>query len=104
MGNEFGAMPVAQQPEPIAGLRIACRPTLGLAHVDLEVAGIVARAVRVFEELGARVTEVDRIMGDPTKIFRTLWSSGLALILRGFPREARRVMDPGLVPLPRRPS
>ena len=36
---------------------------------------------------------------DPTDTFRTLWSSGLALILRGFARQARRTMDPGLVAL-----
>lgn len=103
--RDYRALPVesvdyvAQQPEPITGLRIAYSPTLGFARVDPEIADIVARAVRVFEELGARVVELDRIMSDPTDTFRTLWSSGLALILRGFPREARRVMDPGLVAL-----
>jgi aspartyl-tRNA(Asn)/glutamyl-tRNA(Gln) amidotransferase subunit A len=103
--RDYRALPVenvdyvAQQPEPITGLRIAYSPTLGFARVDREIADIVARAVRVFEGLGARVVELDRIMSDPTDTFRTLWSSGLALILRGFPREARRVMDPGLVAL-----
>ena len=46
---------VAQQHESIAGLRIAFSPTLGFARVDREVADSVARAARVFEELGARV-------------------------------------------------
>lgn len=90
---------VAQLREPIAGLRIAYSPTLGFAQVDPEIANIVSRAARVFEDLGARVEEVDRIMDDPTDTFRILWSSGLALTLRAFPRDARRVMDPGLVAL-----
>jgi len=103
--RDYRALPVenidyvAQQREPISELRIAYSPTLGFARVDREIADIVSRAARVFEELGARVEEVDRIMDDPTDTFRTLWSSGLALTLRGFPREARRVMDPGLVAL-----
>ncbi|MGH8181116.1 MAG: amidase family protein, partial [Steroidobacteraceae bacterium] len=62
---------VAQLREPIAGLRIAYSPTLGFAQVEPEIASIVSRAVRVFEDLGARVEEVDRIMDDPTDTFRT---------------------------------
>lgn len=90
---------VAQLDKSIAGLRIAYSPTLGFAPVDREIAAIVSRAAHVFEELGAHVEEVDRVMDDPTEQFRTLWASGLALILRGFPRDARRVMDPNLVTL-----
>jgi aspartyl-tRNA(Asn)/glutamyl-tRNA(Gln) amidotransferase subunit A len=90
---------VAQQGKSIAGLRIAYSPTLGFAPVDREIAAIVSRAAHVFEELGAHVEEVDQVMDDPTDQFRTLWSSGLALILHGFPRDARRVMDPDLVAL-----
>ena len=103
--RDYRALPVenndyvAQQREPITGLRIAYSSTLGFASVDREIADIVSRAARVFEELGARVEEVDRIMDDPTDAFRTLWSSGLALTLRAFPREARAAMDPGLVAL-----
>ena len=90
---------VAQLQKSIAGLRIAYSPTLGFAPVDREIAAIVSRAAHVFEELGAHVEEIDQVMDDPTDQFRTLWSSGLALILDGFPRDARRVMDPNLVAL-----
>lgn len=90
---------VAQQRESIAGLRIAFSPTLGFARVDGEVANTVARAARIFEELGSHVEEVDNVMDDPTDSFRLLWASGLALTLRSFPLETRPVMDPGMVAL-----
>lgn len=90
---------VAWQRQGIAGLRIAYSPTLGFARVDPEIAAIVARAARVFEVLGAHVEQIDQVMDDPTDSFRVLWASGLALILRGFPREARAAMDPGAVAL-----
>jgi aspartyl-tRNA(Asn)/glutamyl-tRNA(Gln) amidotransferase subunit A len=104
-GRDYRARPnedvgyAAQRHEGIEDIRIAFSPTLGFARVDKEVAGIVARAARVFEDLGAHVEEVDKVMDDPTDSFRLLWASGLALTLRSFPREARPVMDPGMVAL-----
>jgi aspartyl-tRNA(Asn)/glutamyl-tRNA(Gln) amidotransferase subunit A len=81
----------------VAGLRIAFSPTLGFARVDPEVGRIVAAAAATFEALGARVELVERVMDDPTDMFRAIWATGAALTLAGFPREARAVMDPGLV-------
>src|SRR3954447_16102352 len=43
----------------IEGLRIAFSADLGYAKVDGEVASVVARAVRLFEDLGAKVEQKD---------------------------------------------
>ena len=83
----------------VAGLRIAFSPTLGFAKVDPEVAAIVAGAAALFADLGAEVELVEPVMDDPTDAFRQLWATGLALSVGAFPREARAVMDPGLVAL-----
>ncbi len=83
----------------VAGLRIAFSPTLGFAKVDPEVAAIVAGAAALFADLGAEVELVEAVMDDPTAAFRQLWATGLALSAGAFPREARAVMDPGLVVL-----
>ncbi len=90
---------VAELRRDVAGLRIAYSPTLGFAHVDPEIAHTVARAADVFQGLGGHVEQVDQVMEDPTDSFRLLWASGLALILRDFPRAARAAMDPGVVAL-----
>ena len=81
----------------VRGLRIAYSPTLGYATVDPEVASLVQRAVRRFEELGASVELVERIFEDPVEIFRKHWYSGAALAVSGIPPHKRALMDPGLV-------
>ncbi len=85
----------------VRGLRIAFSPTLGFARVDPEVAGVVAAAARMFEDLGADVEVVETVMDDPTDMFRQLWATGLALSVGDFPADARPLMDPGLVALAR---
>ncbi len=83
----------------VKGLRVAFSPTLGFARVDPEVAEIVAAAVKAFTDLGARVEVVERVMDDPTEIFRKIWATGCAHSLRAFPLSARASMDSGLVRL-----
>jgi aspartyl-tRNA(Asn)/glutamyl-tRNA(Gln) amidotransferase subunit A len=80
----------------VRGLRIAFSPDLGHATVADEVARPVADAVRVFEELGARVEQVDPGFGDLSDVFRCHWYVGAANLLRGFSAEQRAAMDPGL--------
>lgn len=80
-------------------LRVAYSPTLGYANVDPEVAAIVQSAALKLEALGARVDIVPEVMQDPVDIFRALWASGISATLASFPRDAREVMDPGLVEL-----
>jgi aspartyl-tRNA(Asn)/glutamyl-tRNA(Gln) amidotransferase subunit A len=81
----------------VDGLRAAFSPDLGFAHVDPEVADCVAAAVRVFEELGARVELADPGFSDPVVSFGRLFYGGAANAMRDLDEEARSLMDPGLV-------
>ena len=78
-----------------AACRIAFSPTLGYVAVEPEVAGLVAAAAAVFEELGARVEEVDPGFGDPGAVFKCHWYVGAANLLRGFSARAARADGPG---------
>ncbi len=81
----------------VRGLRIAWSPDLGYAKVDAEVAALVSQAVRIFEELGAKVEEKNPGFDNPDPIFRTHWFSGAAFLLKDFSREKKKLVDPGLV-------
>ncbi len=81
----------------IRDLRIAWSPDLGYAQVDAEVASIVAAAVKVFSELGAKVEEKSPGFASPQAIFRTHWFSGAAFLVNGIPAEKRKLLDPGLL-------
>ena len=80
----------------IKGLRIAFSPTLGYVSVDAEVAAVVSKAVRVFEDLGAHVEQVDPGFDNPHDTFCKLWFSGAANLTRAFTSEQRAQLDPGL--------
>jgi aspartyl-tRNA(Asn)/glutamyl-tRNA(Gln) amidotransferase subunit A len=77
----------------VAGLRIAFSPDLGYAHVDPEVAALVARAAERLEALGAHVERVDPGFADPRAAFETLWFAGAARVVADV--DAERI-DPGL--------
>jgi len=81
----------------IADLRIAYSPNLGYANVDPEVAAIVKDAVRVFQDLGAKVEEKNPGFEDPAPIFMAHWFSGAAFLLKTLPNEKQKLLDPGLV-------
>lgn len=81
----------------IKGLRAAYAPTIAGVPVDREVADLVARAVRVFEDLGAAVEEARPDLEGAHEVFQRHWFAGAALLLQGFSQEQRRLMDPGLV-------
>ena len=81
----------------IRGLRVAYSSNLGYADVDPEVAGIVKAAVKVFEDLGARVEEKHPGFPNADGIFRTHWFSGAAFLLKDFTSEKKKLIDPGLV-------
>jgi aspartyl-tRNA(Asn)/glutamyl-tRNA(Gln) amidotransferase subunit A len=80
----------------VRGWRIAFCPTLGYARVDPEIAAVVAAAVRHFEALGAVVEQVEAIFASPRETLMTLWATGAAHIVGGFPAERRPLLDPGL--------
>ena len=81
----------------VRDLRVAWSPDLGYAEVDAEVAALVSKAVRIFEELGAKVEERNPGFENPEPIFRTHWFSGAAFLLKDFSREKKKLVDPGLV-------
>ncbi|HYD57071.1 MAG TPA: amidase [Burkholderiales bacterium] len=81
----------------VAGLRIAYSPDLGYAKVDEEVNELVKKAVRVFEELGAKVEEKNPGFENPDAVFRAHWFSGAAFLLRSVPEEKKKLVDPGLL-------
>ncbi|WP_421694288.1 amidase [Aestuariivirga sp.] len=80
----------------IKGLRIAFSPTLGYVEVDPEIAALVKNAVKLMEELGAIVTEVDPGFADPAPCFRTLWWAGARNLLGKLPAEKKKLLDPAL--------
>ena len=78
----------------VRGLRIAFSPTLGYAKVQREVADLVAKAVQVFEQLGAHVDEVSAPFEDPTETFRVHFFAGIAHSTRAL---SEALLDPDLV-------
>jgi aspartyl-tRNA(Asn)/glutamyl-tRNA(Gln) amidotransferase subunit A len=82
----------------VRGLRIAWSPRLGFVRgLNSEVEELCARAVRVFEELGAIVEEVDPGFSDPRDVILTIWRAGAAAVLRTIPESQHSSMDPGFV-------
>jgi aspartyl-tRNA(Asn)/glutamyl-tRNA(Gln) amidotransferase subunit A len=80
----------------IAGWRIAFAPSLCGEAVDREVADTVARAVRTFESLGARVETIAPPLQSSLATFQTLWFAGAAFLVSQFPEPDLSVLDPGL--------
>ncbi len=81
----------------VAGLRIAFSADLGYAPVMPEIAEIVAGAVAVFSDLGARVEAVDPGFDDPAGLFRTHWYAGAAAALSGLSPEKKALLEPDLL-------
>jgi aspartyl-tRNA(Asn)/glutamyl-tRNA(Gln) amidotransferase subunit A len=81
----------------VRGLRIAWSSGLGYAKVDPEVLEIVKKAVPVFSDLGAKVEEKNPGFANPEPIFRTHWFAGAAFLLKDFPAEQKKLIDPGLL-------
>ncbi len=81
--------------EGIRGLRIAYSPTLGYAkNIHPEVAAAVDKAVKVLEQLGAHVQQVDPGIEDPLEITTGLWFLGSLTVWNGLSDEQQAVTDP----------
>jgi aspartyl-tRNA(Asn)/glutamyl-tRNA(Gln) amidotransferase subunit A len=81
--------------EGIRGLRIAYSPTLGYAkNIHPEVAAAVDKAVKVLEQLGAHVEQVDPGIEDPLEITTGLWFLGSLTVWNGLSDEQQAVTDP----------
>jgi aspartyl-tRNA(Asn)/glutamyl-tRNA(Gln) amidotransferase subunit A len=83
----------------IKGMKIAFSPTLGYANVQGSVAAKVQEGVRIFEDLGTHITEIDPPITDPIEHMITLWSVGLAILVEGTPKHQRYLMDSPLLEL-----
>ncbi len=81
----------------VEGLRVAFSPDLGYVNVHPEVQESVRAAVRVFEDMGAKVEQADPGFQDPLEIFNIHWYAGAANALRGYSEKLREIMDPGLI-------
>jgi aspartyl-tRNA(Asn)/glutamyl-tRNA(Gln) amidotransferase subunit A len=87
--------------EGVTGLRIAYSPDLGYAKVDREIAALVKRAAKAFEDLGAKVEETDPGFEDQQDVFTLHWFPGAAYVVRGIPAAKRKLMDKGLLEVAR---
>src|SRR5699024_9582336 len=85
----------------LTGWRLAYSPDLGYAEVDPEVAGIVANAVRRFEDAGATVVEATPQWEHPNEImWNGVWVPGLAGLSQMFPLdEMKDELDEELIEL-----
>src|SRR5215212_7824904 len=82
----------------VEGLRVAFSPDLGYVSVQPEVQEAVRAAVRVFEDMGAKVEQTDPGFEDPRiEIFKIHWYAGAANALRAYSEKLREMMDPGLI-------
>ncbi|MDR0673742.1 MAG: amidase [Zoogloeaceae bacterium] len=81
----------------VTGLRIAYSPDLGHAKVDPEVAELVARAVKVFGELGANVEQAAPPIEDALRdIHRVLSAVAAARLFETLPQERLSLAERGL--------
>ncbi len=80
----------------IVGWRIAYSPTLSGAKVDPEIAARIAAAVKIFENLGAKVELVDHVLDPSLATFQTHWFGGAAFLVNQFSVEKQKLLDPGL--------
>jgi len=81
----------------VKGLRIAYSADLGYAKVDPEVAAIVKKAVKKFQDLGASVESRDPGFDDCGPLFAAHWFPGAAYIVRNIQPRKRALMDKGLL-------
>ena len=88
---------VGQLHRGIKGLRVAWSPDLGGLPVDRQVAEVVSRAARGFEELGAVVEEVKPGFADTHDMIRCVWAAHEAGNYAQYLPQWRDRMDPGLV-------
>lgn len=78
------------------GLRIAWSPTLGYARPKPEVLDIATEAVRVLEDLGCRIEEVESFFEDPIELFMAEFFAGAGTRLRPVLETQRELLDPAV--------
>ena len=81
----------------VRGLRVAFSADLDGLRVDPDVAAIVVKAARAFQDLGAVVEDVKPGFAESHRIIRLLWNAHEAGNYARYLPEWRSRMDPGLV-------
>lgn len=83
--------------QPIKGMRIAWSKTLGYAKADYEVIEILEKAVKVFEDLGCQVTEIDSFFeSDPIELWMSEFYAGVGVRLKNTLKDQRELLDPAV--------
>lgn len=81
----------------VAGLRVAYSPTLGYARPDAAVVGVVEHAVKMLEQLGCEVTQVDQVFEkDPADLWTAEFYAGVGTRLRSIIENQRDLLDPAV--------
>ncbi|MCG8614441.1 MAG: amidase, partial [Pseudomonadales bacterium] len=88
---------LAEISKDIKDLKIAFSPTLGYVDVNPEIETAVKDAVKLLQDAGATVVEVDPSIADPLGAFGHLFYSGAANAMRDLGSKKRALMDPALV-------
>jgi aspartyl-tRNA(Asn)/glutamyl-tRNA(Gln) amidotransferase subunit A len=83
----------------VRGLRVCFSPNFGYVKVDPEIAELVRRAAKLFEELGAHVEERDPGFSDPREPMELFYRANMANVVAKTPKERRGEMDPGYLRL-----
>jgi aspartyl-tRNA(Asn)/glutamyl-tRNA(Gln) amidotransferase subunit A len=77
------------------GLRIAYSPSLFGARPNAEIASAVADVAKLYDKLGAHVTDVGDFLKSPRKPYETFYVANLARLFRLMTDEQKAVVDPG---------
>jgi len=87
--------------EDIKGKKIAYCPDFGMKYamnpntIQTEVAEIVKNTVKLLEDSGAEVDQIEiEWASDPKKAFHILWTSGAAFLSRNFSEKQMQILDP----------
>ena len=83
--------------QPMKGLKIAMSTNLGYVDVDPDIEKAFKDAAKVFEDLGATITEADPGFSNPLAAFSHLFYSGAANAMRDLGERQRSLMDPALI-------
>ena len=82
---------------PVQGMKIAWSPTLGYAEPLPEIVEICESAVRVFEELGCIVEQVDQVVEhNPSDIWMAEFYAGVGTRLKDVLANSRDQLDPAV--------
>ncbi len=79
----------------VKGVRIAYCPELGGAKAQPEIETAVAATAKIFQELGAKVSDADPGIPATGSVFRRLWFSGAASFASTLVPGALDKVDPG---------